>query len=311
MYSRILVPLDGSELSEQALPYARHLGEGLSARIDLLHIVEHAPTQLMGFATAADFEREWEERASDTQEYLGKTSGALKETGVTVNCMVHEGKPASCIVDEAKNVPETLIAMSTHGRAGIARWTLGSITSKVLHATTAPLLVVHPLEGNLPGLTEVKLETIITPLDGSPLAEQSLPYVAELAKSLNLHVVLLMVAPPDVEYGGWVSTSPVPTSTRYVDIATQVEAEASDYIEKIGQQLEEQGLSSIEKRILHGHAASTIVDLAMKTPNSMVAITSHGRSAVGRWALGSVADRIVRHAGKPVLITRAKKEGHQ
>ena len=311
MYLRILVPLDESELSEQVLPYARRLAAGIDARISLLHIIEHASAQLMGFATAADFEKEWESRASDTQDYLGKTSAALKETGVAADCVVREGKPASCIVDEAENVPGTLIAMSTHGRAGIARWTLGSVTSKVLHATTAPLLVVHPIKGNLPGLTEVKLETIITPLDGSPLAEQSLPHVAELAKLLSLHVVLLMVAPPDVEYGGWVSTSPVPTSAPYADIAKQVEAEASAYIEKIAQQLEEQGVSSIEKRILHGHAASTIVDLAMKTPNSMVAITSHGRSAIGRWALGSVADRIVRHAGKPVLITRAKKEGTQ
>lgn len=61
----------------------------------------------------------------------------------------------------------------------------------------------------------------------------------------------------------------------------------------------------MEKRVLHGHPAVKLVDLARDTSESLIAMTTHGRSGIGRWVLGSVTDRVVRHSGDPVLVIRS------
>ena len=96
------------------------------------------------------------------------------------------------MIEKATADKNTLIVMATHGRSGIQRWLLGSVADKVLHGATNHVLLVRANDG---GKTdgEAALKTVIVPLDGSPLAEQVLPYVVELAKKMKLKVVLMRV----------------------------------------------------------------------------------------------------------------------
>ena len=101
-----------------------------------------------------------------------------------------EGDAAVRIIAEAEREPVTLIAMATHGRSGIPRIVMGSVTNRVLHAATDPILIVlASSEEDFTG--EVDLKTIIVPVDGSPLAEQVLSHAAHLAQLLGLAVTLL------------------------------------------------------------------------------------------------------------------------
>ena len=146
MYSRIMVPLDGSKLAEQALPYASLLARAFNIPVNLLNIFDPAPPQ---FADPSHGLYETQITASfhDTAiDYLEGAGSGLKETGITVSCDVHEGNPADHIINEAGKNPNTLIAMATHGRTGVGRWVLGSVTDKVLHATINPLLITHARE---------------------------------------------------------------------------------------------------------------------------------------------------------------------
>jgi nucleotide-binding universal stress UspA family protein len=203
----------------------------------------------------------------------------MEEIGVEVRYSVREGRPAHLIVDEAEKNPGALIAMSTHGSSGVSRWLLGSITNKVLHATNAPLLVVRASEEDN-AASPSELTSIIVPLDGSTLAEESLSHVTDLARKMNLKVIL-------------------------VRVESDGEEVSDNYLHEIQDRLSDEGVASVEKRVLHGRPAVNIVDLAHDTAKSLVTMTTHGRSGIGRWVLGSVTDRVVRHSGDPVLVIRS------
>lgn len=299
MYTRIVVPLDGSQLAEQVLPYARLLARALHARIELLRVFEPVSLSLVDPDHGLFLDRIVESLRIQGQDYLEKIAATLRKEGLTVTLAVHEGSPAARIVEEGEKESGSLIAMSTHGRSGIARWVLGSTTNKVIHATVRPLVVVRSRDPQaLPA--EVKLTTVIVPLDGSSHAEQVLPHVIGLAKALGAKVMPVRVTPTPAEYHplGY-PVGPFP------DFFQKVDAEAGTYLGDIAQRLRGEGVASVEPELLHGDAAAQIVEVAQRTADSLVAMTSHGRSGVGRWLLGSIADRVVSYSGDPVLMVRS------
>jgi nucleotide-binding universal stress UspA family protein len=292
MYNRILVPLDGSQLAEQVLPYVKLLAKETKCHTELLQVIEYSPAPTHPRQVRANL-------TGEAQKYLKKAAASLKSSGLTVSSLVHHGDPASDIVAEAESEPETLIAMATHGQSGLARWMLGSVTDKVLHAATNPLLVVRAHEQEATTTGEM-LENVIVPLDESLLAEQALPHAVHLARTMGLRVILLRVTPDAGDY--YRNMEYVPSD--FEDFAQFADGQAMEYLHKVGRKLRDQGFPLVEERLLHGHPAATIVDLARETPHCLVAMTTHGRSGVGRWLLGSVADRVLRHSAGPVLMVR-------
>jgi nucleotide-binding universal stress UspA family protein len=292
MYNRILVPLDGSQLAEQVLPYVKLLAKETKCHMELLQVIEYSPAPTHPRQVRANL-------TGEAQKYLKKAAASLKSSGLTVSSLVHHGDPASDIIAEAESEPETLIAMATHGQSGLARWMLGSVTDKVLHAATNPLLVVRAHEQEATTTGEM-LENVIVPLDESLLAEQALPHAVHLARTMGLRVILLRVTPDTGDY--YRNMEYVPSD--FEDFAQFADGQAMEYLHKVGRKLRDQGFPLVEERLLHGHPAATIVDLARETPHCLVAMTTHGRSGVGRWLLGSVADRVLRHSAGPVLMVR-------
>ena len=287
MYTRILVPLDESKLAERALPYAILLARVFQSRIELLRVMEPLPPALVISRPRSCLMRR------QAQGYLEGVATTLREGGLTASAMVQRGSPASCIVSAAEKETSTLIAMATRGRSWIPRRALDSVTAKVLRSTNNPLLIIRPWEQEVPTLA-VKLNTVIVPLDGSHLAEQVLPHVVALTKALALTVILVRVTPSDV------FTLP---SRRYEKFREQ-DARAFEYLHEVKQNLYQQGVVCVEDLLLRGHPADGILDTARKTPDSLIAMATHGRSWVGRWMLGSVTDCIMRHSGNPLLVIR-------
>ena len=310
MYARILVPLDGSKLPEQVLPYVRLLASTFKIPIGLLNVFEPVSPQL------ADPEHNLFESQISTNfrdqanDYLQKVKSTLDDIGVVISCDVHEGNPANHIINEAEKTDNTLIAMATHGRSGLGRWVMGSITDKVLRGTTSPLLITSTREEDQEP-SELSLKNVIVPLDGSPLAEQVLPHMIPLAQAQGLNVILVRVTPSAEEYHRYmnqhmVSASATVYSGPYEEFAKDADAQAMQYLHQVKERLIGQGVLSIDDRLVRGHAADAILDLIHEIPDSLVALTTHGRSGVGRWVMGSVADRLVRHSDTAVLVVRAK-----
>jgi nucleotide-binding universal stress UspA family protein len=297
-----LVPLDGSKLAERVLPYVDAVADATGAGVELLRVFNPVPLAAVDTGIGRYVEQIDAGLREESLEYLNSVRSSLAGLSERVSCEAVLGHAPSRIVAEADKTAGTLIAMSTHGRSGVGRWLLGSVTDKVLQATTSPMLVVRPTDaGN--GSAEAHLKTAIVPLDGSPLAEQVLAYLSPLAKALELKVVLLRVIPPEGLHFGY-RDYPAGYSEDFV-VGEETEKHATDYLRRIRSRLQEDGLSLIEEYILRGNPAEAIVDLAQATPDNLVAMTTHGRSGVGRWVLGSVTDRVVRHSGNPVLVVRA------
>jgi nucleotide-binding universal stress UspA family protein len=300
MFSKIIVPLDGSPVAEIVLPYARWLAQGLKlpvmllSAIDLDELVRHIVTERGLFLDTLD---DFETRRRN--EYL--TATAKSFAGVVVECQVKKGAAADSIVESAAADKNTLIVMATHGRSGLQRWLLGSVAEKVLRATENPLLLVRasdtaPVNGVKP------FDRIIVPLDGSSVAEQVLPAVAEVATGLDIEVALFRAY--NVPYGSFYEGG----GSYAVDLprlSAAIETDVQLYLEERRSLLAKTGVTRIAYASKEGLAADAIIDFARNKADGLIAICSHGRSGVRRWVLGSVAETVVRHASNPVLILRA------
>ncbi|MDA0264214.1 MAG: universal stress protein [Chloroflexi bacterium] len=187
MYSRILVPLDGSKLAEQVVPYVRLMAGALKIPIRLINVFDPVPPGFADPGHGLDYTRISSGYRDQALEILDRVKENLSDAGVAVSCTAKEGDPADQIISEAQRTPNTLVAMATHGRSGVGRWVMGSVTDKVLQGTASPLLIIQAGEDDDPP-EEVSLKNVIVPLDGSPLAEQILPYMRPLAKAMGLNV---------------------------------------------------------------------------------------------------------------------------
>ena len=293
MYQKILVPLDGSKLSAGVLPYVRWLATALKASVELLHVND--PARLAPYSPPMQ-----------RGEYLEKVAESFP--GITKKkCTIELGNPAEVIINMASAEPKTLVAMATHGYSGAARWLLGSVAEKVLYALTSDLLFMRPGDVDTGG--EVTLKTILVPLDRSEPAEKVLPAVSELANLLDLQILLVHVTkhvyagPPDAflpVFGA------IPNLK---ELWERDKAEGNKYLTEKADQMRARGIAHLSTRLIEGgvdSAAGGIVDLAQKISGSLVAMTSHGESGIGRWLIGSVTKRVVQHSKSPVLVVRSQ-----
>jgi nucleotide-binding universal stress UspA family protein len=296
MYSKILAGLDGSKISERILPYARFFAEKLKIPIELLAVID--PETFTATETHTDAYRGTllPERKKTAADYLKNIAGKYLG-GFSVDCVVEIGKPADAIVDRAANDSGTLIAIGTHGRAGIQRWLLGSVADKVLHAARNPLLIVRTME-ETKGIETSKLKSILVPLDGSVLAETVMAHALELARRMDLEIVLVRIFNLPTAYydEGYAPDERV---------WEMIRDEAQEYLDRKVKELKSGGLPRVTSVLLEGFAGERIINLARETPENLIAICTHGRSGVRRFVLGSIADRVVRHSGDPVLVIRA------
>ena len=286
MYSKILVPLDGSRTSEPILLYARLFADAYGIPVELLRVND--PDARPPF---------WPSESSG--RYLKKIADEYFSGRASTSA--EAGAPAAFIVDHAKTDPSCLIAMATHGLSGARRWLLGSVTSKVVQTATNALLLIRPSH-NFDASRPVRMDQIFVPLDGSALAEKALPHACALAKRLNPEIQLLRVysLPMDayVVADGVLARGPA-------QYREELAKQAQENLEGKVAALRADGFERVVGIALEGDAASEIIDLASKTPDSLIAMSTHGRSGIGRWVLGSVAEKILQHAHNPLLLIRA------
>ena len=289
MFGRILLPLDGSPPGETIIPYAGQVARALGSPITLFHA-----------ATGG---------RSRGPEYLERTAEALRAQDLHVETASVRGRPAAAIVRYAEEEGFHLIAMSTRGRSGLNRLAYGSVADRVLHGTETPLLLISPQEQTAPAAA--LLQGIVVPLDGSPLSEAALPIAETLGSALGLGLTLVRAlseaalsgralgAASHLDYPG-----PLLDPPEYGwELAEHAESSARSYLEQHQGLLAHRGLQ-VSTQVLHGPPAPQLVALMQDTPNRLAVMCTRGRSGVGRWVLGSVADHVLRSSGRPVLVIR-------
>lgn len=156
LVSRVIVPVDGSAMAEQALEYALPLVQAFGASLTVLRIVGgregsvrtlalagSQPGAMMDPATVEMITEEAEEGEHEAQRYVEALAARLAERGVKVESLVREGSPVAGILEETKRVPGTMLALTTHGRTGLNRLLFGSVAEAVVKRSPGPVLVVR------------------------------------------------------------------------------------------------------------------------------------------------------------------------
>jgi nucleotide-binding universal stress UspA family protein len=147
MYKKILVPLDGSSRGEAILPHVEELAACLAAEIILLRVYEPDFSLVDPYGHPLEFYEALQEKWQDeVVAYLASVEGNLSKKGLRVRTLVEKGPVVSMIINVAERESADLIAMSSHGRTGLARVFYGSVAAGVLHQIDRPLLLVRAEE---------------------------------------------------------------------------------------------------------------------------------------------------------------------
>ena len=316
MYSKVIVPLDGSELAEQAVPYAQLAARGLSIPIELVEAFDVIPPAVHDQGSMFALDKVLEEARQRSGHYLAGVQEALRTAGYAASAETLPGAPHQAIVDRADADPNALIVMSTHGRGGITRWAMGSVADKVLHTVPNSMLIVRSGASGAAS-SEIAIETVLVPLDGSDLAETSLEHAVNLAAAVDADVALARVTHTREYYRRHLAgprTAMGPSPAGWVNDLMQTDAEAAtDYLVGVQRRLAAERPDAGEIDILHlrhESPAQAIIDQAADH-KTLVVMTTHGRSGIGRMLMGSVTDRVVRHSNAPVLVVRNRPEPAQ
>jgi nucleotide-binding universal stress UspA family protein len=303
MFQKVLVPLDHSEFAEQALGQAAAIARRSGATIDIVLVHEPLPVEGFGDAplNAALLAAE--------KEYVRSVASELStDTGVPVTSAVLAGSRVDMICKRVWDVEADLIVMTSHGRTGLSRAWVGSTADGVIRHSTTPVLMLRPVEKKVEGRAAPRPFThILVPLDGSALAADALASAIALAQCTGAAITVLRVVSPvplitiDV---GVPAMYPFPMPAMD-DAATQLLVDGAKVeLAEVGRQLRNQGASSVASEVIvAGNVAQVIVDYAKEHGVDVVAMSTHGRGAT-RVFVGSVADKIIRASGLPVLIHR-------
>ncbi|MBI4329535.1 MAG: universal stress protein [Chloroflexi bacterium] len=295
MFNKVLVPLDGSALAEGIMPYVEEMGVRLGSEVTLFHVVDPDTLDSHDPEHRVFIEQLVSKAQTRAEDYIRRVVRGLKEKKVAVQTDIAVGRAAEEVVRKAEEGGYDLVAMSTHGRSGVGRWVFGSVADRVLHATKAPVLLIRPDKTVADGL----FRRVVVPLDGSELAEAALPFAEELAGRLRLPVGIVQAVQYLVgtEFGLYVE-----------DPRGIMDAAAKEYLDRVAERIRGKGLQ-VEASVLWGIAGDRILEFAESRPGTIIVMSSHGRSGVGRWVFGSVADKLVRGAAGPVLVIRSRSLG--
>lgn len=204
----MLVPLDGSTLAEQVLPWAQLLAPLLRARVVLLQVFpdpEHEytitsapadtrPAGPRGARWAAEQHQRWLRQRRAIETYLEAQAAPLRAAGVEVLLEIEVGLPVACIEQVAERRQASLIALASHGYGRLRRWVAGSIAQQLVQSTTRPILILRPGIRVPDGIAR-----ILAPLDGSVYSRHVLAYALALAHSASAELVVLQTIAASIE----------------------------------------------------------------------------------------------------------------
>ncbi len=266
---RMLVPLDGTSEAESVLPALLPLFRSQKVRLTLFGV--QGPGEPL----------------SSLEVYLGRLRTTLLLDGVTSETRMASGEPSEEILRAGKPAEFDLIAMATHGRAGLQRDLMGSLTEQVLRGSTIPVLAFRP------GTKVGDWKRMVVALDGSATAEAVLTDAAELAKSMGatLHLVRVKSLVPQLVTNPGLPF-PIP------------EPDPQPYLDGFAGTLAATGILTLAQA-REGEAAQEIVAVARETGAGLICLTTHGRTGLSRSLLGSVAETVLRTAPCPVLLRRS------
>ncbi|HEX2910768.1 MAG TPA: universal stress protein [Chloroflexia bacterium] len=316
MFNKILVPLDGSVLSEKVLPYAVRLANRLNGQILLMRAVE-VPS-LMVDSTNREMEiiKQAEEYLEQVVSTITNESNSPHMEAARVTHMVVYGDAVKEISELAPFEKVDLIIMTTHGRSGFSRLVLGSVAGQILRRSSVPVMLVRPQEQKhehtlvetLSGAEEPYSDcfdgidgSIVLPLEGTEIGAAAIEPAAQLALGFGATLHLLSIVYPA---SSAVYTDMVELDYSDAEIKANNEqrvAGAEGYLAKVAEELAYKEVKTV-KTVKLGATENEIAEYALEVGASAIVMATHARGEMGHLFLGSIAEDVMRKSHLPVLM---------
>lgn len=291
MFERILLPLDGSELAEAALPYGEELLKRFDSELILFHArgPEHEQYEHMHQMYLSNI--------AETVEHNVR-KGQPKDTEVKVTTKVQVGNPDENICKIVDENDVGLIVMATVSTSGNKLGKMiGSVTDYVCRTVPIPVMLIRPQVIKPIDSRKRLINRILLPLDGSDLSQEAIPVAEELAVKLKVPITLFQMAEIVVPSAG--GRAPVVDHTKWIEALEQAALAETLKLEKKSR---EKGIT-VTHSVTSGHdAAKEIIETGKKVGADLIVMSTHGRSGVGRWVLGSVAEKVLRYSETPLML---------
>ena len=296
MFERILVPLDGSEVAEMAISYGEELASRLGSEVVLYHVHEPGHQQLKRVRQS------YLDMLSKTVEHnIRKLRPQNAEVKVTT--IVDLGEPAENICNLVENTKLDLIIMTAASSSGLKLGKkLGSVTDHVCRTVSIPVMLVRPQSTRRTEANLRLINRILIPMDGSEFSKLALSVGEELSSKLKVSATLFQMANSfrflDNETGG--------IYVDYTKLNEDEEKRVRAEMIAVETELKRRGLNVTQIVTTGSDAAGEIIDLCKKIDADLVVMSTHGRSGLGRWFIGGVAERVLRYGETPLLLVHAK-----
>lgn len=289
MPHRILVPLDGSSFAEHAVPIAIGIARRWKIGLELVTVDRPPPTWMAPELPVLLAEGH---DVPNGMRYLESVKHRLPDD---VPCQLtrHQGTAATWLLRTIQEARPTLVVMSTHGRGGFSRFWLGSVADRIVRESPVPVLLVKPPTIEPDMTKERHFPRVIVPLDGSRASEEILSAAVAIAGTEDVDYTLVRVLSPVAEQHPGATADP--GQSREQTAPEALLREAAERLRGMG--------ATVQTRVLvHSNAATGIVEFADSIEARLIAMTTHARDGLTRYAMGSVADKVLRSSSCPVLL---------
>jgi nucleotide-binding universal stress UspA family protein len=297
----VLVPLDGSHLAEHAIPYGRALA-GPSGKVIFLEVIPRAEAIRgpMGDLIVNE-EEAGEMYVDETNTRLSETSDRWKPVAGEVQIKVRHGATTEQILKFAQEQGCAYIVMASHGKGALKRLAFGSVADEVARTSPVPVLMIHT-DGKEAAIEAVSISRLILPMDGSELAKAAVPVAIDIGTRLKTPAHVMQAVTPEVIATTYPGTEAYYAADIYDELITQQENTAKDELAPEADKLTKAGVEATTQ-VLIGSVGEAIESLVQ--PGDIIIMTSHGRTGIKRFVLGSVAERLIRSGVAPVLLVPA------
>ena len=283
MFETILVPVNSPASLDGIRASVTGLAKVLGSRLLLLTVIP------------PDTPADSEEKAG---AMLAAEVQSLSAAGIAAEASVLTGDPADEIAADADRRDAGLIAMATHHGSVLARGILGSVTDRVLHAATTPMLAVHPREGV--AADPAGIGAVVVPLDGSELGECAVPVAQAIAKAADAPLQFIRVVLLPYRGLEFPDSDPYPPTWDQNALYREAEAYLAGFVEAAsGEGIRAEAKVGIDTGF---GAAGSIMDALSEATDPIALMCTHGASGLKRFFVGSTTDKIVRASGHPVLV---------
>jgi nucleotide-binding universal stress UspA family protein len=267
--ARLLLATDGSKMSEGAIKEAVNLAKTCSSKLFVVSVVEINP-EFEAYAPGI-----LEKMEKETRQHLDSIRSQASKEGVNCETIAHEGdEPFQYIIDEAAKNKVEMILMGRHGRTGLKRLLMGSVTARVIGLASCKVMVV-------PEGTGFTCKKILIATDGSKYSEAASREAISIAKRCGSDLIVLSVATKEKN---------LPAAKKSVD--------------KVSKMAEKEDIK-VDTLTPRGTPYEVIVKTAEKKNADVIVVGSHGRTGLERLLMGSVTERVIGHAKCAVLVVKA------